>query len=150
MHKIPIILDTDPGVDDALAMMLAFGSGELDVLGVCTVSGNVSLEVGTRNALGLLTFLERTDVSVFAGADRPLERESVFATEVHGKNGMGKAQLPESNSHAKDDAIDFLVQTLSDRPGEVVVIAIGPLTNLALAERLLPGLLAKAQKVIVM
>lgn len=150
MNKIPVILDTDPGVDDALAIMLALSSPELDVLGLCTVSGNVPLDVGTRNALGLLAFLGRVDVPVFVGADRPLQRDPVFATEVHGAGGMGRAILPVSTVDAHEDAVGFLVETLSTRSGEVVVIAVGPLTNLALAEQREPGVLKKAKQVIVM
>lgn len=150
MNKQPIILDTDPGVDDALAMMLALGSSELDVIGICTVSGNVPLNTGTHNAQGLLQLLDRTEIPVFAGADQPLKRDPVFATEVHGESGMGQAVLPEPSQKIKGDAVDFLVQTLSDQPGEITIIAVGPLTNLALAEQRQPGTLQKAKQVIVM
>ena len=154
MTKQPVILDTDPGVDDALAMMLALGSSELDVMGICTVSGNVPLDVGTRNARGVLHLLGRAEIPIFAGADRPLKRDPVFATEVHGKTGMGRAALPVPNANQQAGrgvhAVDFLVQTLSEQPGEVVVIAVGPLTNLALAEQRGPGVLQKAKQVIVM
>ncbi|MCY3682800.1 MAG: nucleoside hydrolase [Gemmatimonadetes bacterium] len=146
----PTILDTDPGVDDALAIMLALGSPELDVIGICTVSGNVPLNTGTRNAQGLLQLLERTEIPVFAGADQPLKRDPVFATEVHGESGMGQAVLPEPSQEVKGNAVDFLVQTLSDQPGEITIIAVGPLTNLALAEQRQPGILQKAKQVIVM
>ena len=154
MIEQPVILDTDPGVDDALAMMLALRSPELDVVGICTVSGNVPLDVGTRNARGVLHLLSRMDVPVFAGADRPLKRDPVVATHVHGKTGMGRAVLPELDANPQPGrgvhAVDFLVQTLSDQPGEVIVIAIGPLTNLALAEQRVPGVLQKAKQVIAM
>ena len=150
MNTQPVILDTDPGVDDALAIMLALGSPELDVIGICTVSGNVPLKTGTRNAQGLLQLLDRTDIPVFAGAYQPLKRDPVFATEVHGKSGMGQAVLPEPSQEVKGDAVDFLVQTLSDQPGEIAIIAVGPLTNLALAEQRQPGTLQKARQVIVM
>lgn len=146
----PTILDTDPGVDDALAIMLALGSSELDVIGICTVSGNVPINTGTRNAQGLLQLLDRTEIPVYAGADQPLKRDPVFATEVHGESGMGQAVLPEPSQKIKGDAVDFLVQTLSDQPGEITIIAVGPLTNLALAEQRQPGILQKAKQVIVM
>ena len=146
----PVILDTDPGVDDALAIMLALSSPELDVIGICTVSGNVPLSTGTRNAQGLVQLLERPEIPVFAGADQPLKRDPVFATEVHGESGLGQAVLPEPSQKIKGDAIDFLVQTLSDQPGEITIIAVGPLTNLALAEQRQPGTLQKAKQVIVM
>lgn len=146
----PIILDTDPGVDDALAIMLALDSPELDVRGICTVSGNVPLSTGTRNAQGLLQLLDHTEISVFTGADQPLKRDPVFATEVHGESGMGQAVLPKPSQKIKGDAVDFLVQTLSDQPGEITIIAVGPLTNLALAEQRQPGTLQKAKQVIIM
>ena len=129
--------------------MLALGSPELDVMGICTVSGNVPLKTGTRNAQGLLQLLDRADIPVFAGADQPLKRDPVFATEVHGESGMGQAVLPEPSQEVKGDAVDFLVQTLSDQPGEIIIIAVGPLTNLALAEQRQPGTLQKARQVIV-
>ena len=150
MNTQPVILDTDPGVDDALAIMLALSSPELDVIGICTVSGNVPLDTGTRNAQGLLQLLDRTEIPVFAGADLPLKRDPVFATEVHGESGMGQAVLPEPTQKIKGDAVDFFVQTLSDQPGEITIIAVGPLTNLALAEQRQPGTLKKAKQVIVM
>ncbi len=150
MNTHPIILDTDPGVDDALAIMLALGSPELDVMGICTVSGNVPLSTGTRNAQGLLQLLERTEIPVYAGADQPLKRDPVFATEVHGESGMGQAVLPEPAQDVRGNAVDFLVQTLSDQPGEITIIAVGPLTNLALAEQRQPGTLQKARQVIIM
>jgi purine nucleosidase len=150
LNTQPIILDTDPGVDDALAIMLALGSPELDVMGICTVSGNVPLSTGTRNAQGLLQLLERTEIPVYAGADQPLKRDPVFATEVHGESGMGQAVLPEPAQDVRGNAVDFLVQTLSDQPGEITIIAVGPLTNLALAEQRQPGTLQKAKQVIIM
>ncbi|MBT4137755.1 MAG: nucleoside hydrolase [Candidatus Latescibacteria bacterium] len=150
MAPIPIVFDTDPGVDDALALMLALASPELDVMGVCTVNGNVSLDICTRNALGLLQLLERNDVPVYRGADQPLVREPVYATEVHGKEGMGAAVLPVSHVAAKENAAAFLVEQLTQRPEEVTVIAVGPLTNLALAEKIMPGVLAKAKRVVAM
>ncbi len=150
LNTQPVILDTDPGVDDALAIMLTLGSPELDVIGICTVSGNVPLNTGTRNAQGLLQLLDHTEIPVFVGADTPLKRDPVFATEVHGETGMGQAVLPEPSRDVKGDAVDFLVQTLSDQPGEITIIAVGPLTNLALAEQRQPGTLQKAKQVIIM
>ena len=145
-----MILDADPGVDDALAMMLALGSPELAVLGVCTVSGNVPLDIGTGNALKVLALLERNDVPVYPGAGRPLRREAVYATEVHGPRGLGDAALPLPGRSPSGDAVSFIVETLSNRPGEVTLIAVGPLTNLALAEAQSPGVLKKAREVCVM
>ncbi len=146
----PVILDADPGVDDALAMMLALGSPELTVLGICTVSGNVPLDVGTENALKVLALLDRDDVPVYPGASGPLRRGAVYATEVHGPGGLGDSGLPSPGRSPSGDAVSFMAETLSNRPGEVTLIAVGPLTNLALAEARAPGVLKMAREVCVM
>lgn len=150
MTPRPIIFDTDPGVDDALALMLALASPELDVIGVCTVNGNVPIEICTRNALGLLQLFQRIDVSVYEGAGKPLVRDAVFATDVHGPEGMGAVVLPESKADIAGDATSFLIQQLTERPNEVTVVAVGPLTNLALAEKMTPGILKNAKEIIAM
>jgi len=146
----PVLLDMDPGVDDALAILLAAASPEVEIVGMTTVSGNVSLEVATANALGVLGLIGRDDVPVLSGADRPLRREVVRATEVHGPTGMGNAELPDVGRTATTGAVDYLVATLKERPGEVAVVATGPLTNLALAEQKHPGILTLAAEVVVM
>ena len=150
MTPIPVIFDTDPGVDDALALMLALASPEVEVLGVCSVNGNVSIDICTRNALGILALLDRSDIPVYRGADQPLVREPVYATDVHGIEGMGAVVLPASRVTAKENASAFLVAQLTHRPNEVTVIAVGPLTNLALAEKISPGVLKKARRIIAM
>jgi purine nucleosidase len=147
---LDVILDVDPGVDDALAILLALSSPELRVLGVTTVSGNVPLDRGTDNALRILAFCGRADVPVYRGACQPLEKKRVHSEEVHGESGLGSACLPESEVEARDGAVGFLCKALSEREGEITVVAVGPLTNLALAEKLAPGTLAKAKAVVVM
>ena len=147
----PVILDMDPGVDDALAMLLALRSPELKVVGLTTASGNVELRHCTRNALRVLSLAEREDIPVHAGAARPLVRSPLHAERVHGQDGLGDAGIPDAGREAdSEDGVGFLVRTLDARPGEIAVIATGPLTNLALAERLSPGILKKAREVIVM
>ena len=151
MTTKPIILDTDPGVDDALAIMLALGSQELDVMGICTVSGNVPPQHRHAQRTGIIATIGPHRHTRICGArDQPLKRDPVFATEVHGESGMGQARLPEPARDVKGHAVDFLIQTLSDQPGEITLIAVGPLTNLALAEQRQPGTLKKAKQVIVM
>ncbi len=150
MARRPVILDVDPGVDDVLALMLAAASPELELVGVSTVSGNVPVDVGTRNALRLLDFLGRSDVPVFNGAERPLVVDPFRATDVHGPGGLGAAALPGTETLPRGDGVSFMVAALRSRPGEVTLVATGPLTNLALAERRAPGVLACAQEVIVM
>lgn len=142
---LPVILDGDPGLDDAIAWLLAFASPEeLDVLALTTVHGNVGLNLTTRNA-GVTLALAGADVPVYAGADRPLLRPLATAPEVHGESGLPAADLPGPSREAEaKHAVNFIVRTVRERPGEVTLVATGPLTNVALAFRLapdLPGLL---------
>lgn len=129
-----LILDCDPGLDDALALLLAHGDPALELVGVTTVGGNVSLANTTRNALELREYLKFPTVPVSAGADRPLVREPVDASHVHGARGLGDivlpaATLPDTGEHAAD----FIVEALRKTPGAIDLVATGPLTNIALA-----------------
>ena len=132
--RIPIWLDTDPGVDDAMAMALLFALKEYDVKGVSAVAGNVELEKTFQNARDLAAFFGRKDVPVFAGAARPLFRAPRTATFVHGENGLGDVTLPRSDAPVeKLPAWDALYEAAKAAEGELVLIAVGPLTNVALA-----------------
>ncbi len=129
-----IILDTDPGVDDALAFLLAFSSPELKVEAVTTVAGNVSHEKGHRNAKQLLEFLGRTDVPVCGGAARPLVRGLRHAEGVHGETGLGGASLPEPRMKTDHrSAAQVIHQKAEELDGELTLVAVGPLTNVAAA-----------------
>ena len=143
-------MDVDTGVDDALALLLALVSPEVELVGVCTVAGNVPLERTTDNTLRLLQWAERTDVPVYVGAERPLVRSAVAADDVHGATGLGAAQLPEAHIAPAGDGVEFLLNTLQARPGEMTLVATGPLTNLAQAEARVPGILRQARQVVVM
>jgi purine nucleosidase len=147
---MPVVLDMDPGVDDALALMLALHSPELDVLGVCTVNGNVPLETATNNALAILSMLGKPDLPVYRGSEKPLKREPVHAREIHGIGGLGDTKLPLPTAGPLGSATKFLADILEDRPGEITVIAVGPLTNLATVEQECPGLLQKAKVLVIM
>ena len=126
----PILLDCDPGHDDAIAILLALASPELEVRGVTTVAGNQTLDKTTANALRVLELVGRGDVPVAAGADRPLARELRVAAHVHGETGLDGPALPPARGRAADEhAADFLAARLE--PG-VVLVATGPLTNVAL------------------
>ena len=128
----PVILDCDPGHDDAIALLLALASPEIDLLGVTTTYGNQTLEKTTANALRVLELAGRTDIPVAAGADRPLARELVVAAHVHGESGLDGPALPEaSTSPATHDAVAFIAERIrgSDRP--VTLVPTGPLTNIA-------------------
>jgi purine nucleosidase len=150
MPDLPLILDCDPGVDDAMAILLALGAPGVEVLGLSTVCGNVPLDRATGNALQVLELAGRTDVGVYEGARRPLLRDPLHAEHFHGQSGLGRALLPGPGAKPRGNGVDFLVDALSARPGEVTVAAIGPLTNLALAEQRRPRILRRARKIVVM
>ena len=145
-----LILDCDPGVDDAMAILLALGAPGVQVLGLSTVCGNVPLDRATRNALQVLELAGRAEVGVYEGARKPLHRDSVHAEHFHGESGLGGARLPDPDAEPRGGGVDFLVEALGDRPGAVTLVALGPLTNLALAERRRPGVLRRARKIVVM
>ena len=127
-----MILDCDPGHDDAIALLLALASPELELLGVTTTYGNQTLEKTTTNALRLLELVERTDIPVAAGAARPLRRELVVAAHVHGESGLDGPALPEARTvPVSDDAASFMAAAIDDAPVPVTVLATGPLTNVA-------------------
>ncbi|MFQ5794756.1 MAG: nucleoside hydrolase [Candidatus Bipolaricaulia bacterium] len=125
-----IILDCDPGHDDAVAILLAAAAQELDLLGITTVAGNSYLENTTRNALSLCT-LAGIDVPVCPGIGRPLVREQITAHEVHGPSGLDGAELPEPKRKSGENAVDFIADQVSAHPGKITLVAVGPLTNIA-------------------
>ena len=126
---IPIVLDCDPGHDDAIAILLALASEEVELVGVTTVHGNQTLEKTTANALKVLELAGRRDVPVAAGAPRPLARELAVADHVHGKTGLDGPSLPApAAAPVEESAVDFLARTLSP---DVVLVPTGPLTNIA-------------------
>jgi inosine-uridine nucleoside N-ribohydrolase len=130
---IPIILDCDPGHDDAIALLLALASPELELVGVTTVSGNQTLDKTTANALRVLEFVGREDVPVHAGAGAPLVRERVVAEYVHGETGMDGPDLPPARrSSGEAHAVDFIADEIRARGGRLTLVPTGPLTNVAL------------------
>ncbi len=146
-----IILDCDPGVDDALAIAYALGSSDLDLVGITTVAGNVSLDKTTANALRLREFLGAPEVPVTAGSAMPLLRPPITAEHVHGADGLRGAQLPAATAGpAPGHATDFIVDTVMAQPGEITVVAVGPLTNVALALRRAPALAASVRDFVIM
>jgi purine nucleosidase len=139
-----IILDCDPGIDDALAIAFAAGHPGIDLLGITTVAGNVGLEQTTRNALAVCEFVGAAGTPVTAGCATPLVRPARDARAVHGESGLGGAKLPPPAARpAAGHAVDYLIDTVRAAPGEITLVATGPLTNIALAVRKeprLPGL----------
>ncbi|WP_432346558.1 nucleoside hydrolase [Shinella yambaruensis] len=147
-----IIIDTDPGQDDAAAIMLALGSPELDILGITTVAGNVPLARTSCNARIILEFCSRTDVKVYAGADRPIARPLVTAEHVHGKTGLDGPELhePQMPLEARH-AVDFIIETLRREPaGTVTLCTLGPLTNIATALEKAPDIAGRVRELVMM
>lgn len=146
-----IILDTDPGIDDALALFLALASPEVHLEAITTVSGNVSVEHTTRNALALLELAGRTDIPVARGCERPLVTALARADDVHGGNGLGGVILPEPQiKPLARHAVDVIIEKVLAAPGEITLVAVGPLTNLALAVRQEPRLVQAVREVVIM
>ncbi len=148
---VPVLIDCDPGHDDAIALLLALASPELDVLGVTTVAGNQTVAKTTANALRVLEFVARTDVPVAAGADRPLVREPFVAAYVHGESGLEGPELPPpSTEPLAEHAVDFLAERLLASPHSATLVATGPLTNVALLLARHPDAAARAGRLVLM
>lgn len=147
-----IIIDTDPGQDDALAILLALASPEFDVLGITAVAGNVPLPLTQTNVRKVCELAGRTDVRVFAGASRPLVRDLVTAEYVHGKTGLDGPELPEPVMELQaQHGVDFIVDTVRERAsGEVTLCTLGPLTNIALALNRAPDIAPKIREIVMM
>jgi inosine-uridine nucleoside N-ribohydrolase len=144
--SIPIVIDCDPGHDDAIAILLALGSPEVELRGITTVAGNQTLEKTTRNALKVLEVAGRTDIPVAAGADRPLRRELRTAAHVHGESGLDGPDLPEPTTKPVDaHAADLLAELLE--PG-VVLVPTGPLTNVALMLERHPDVRERLERIV--
>ena len=147
-----LIIDTDPGQDDAVAILLALASPEIDLLGITTVAGNVPLALTEVNARKICDLAGRQDVPVFAGADRPLQRELVTAEHVHGRTGLDGPDLPDPVTPLQDEhAVDFIVDTLRAEPaGSITIAPVGPLTNIALALRKAPDIAPRIKQIVMM
>ncbi|WP_303323452.1 nucleoside hydrolase [Actinomyces radicidentis] len=147
-----IILDCDPGHDDAAAIILALGNPSIELLGVTTVGGNQTLAKITRNAQRVLALCGREDVPVHAGAARPLLHEVETAPEIHGESGLDGVELPEPSVElAPGPAASYIVETvMAAEPGTITLVGTGPLTNLALAARLEPRIVERVHEVVVM
>jgi pyrimidine-specific ribonucleoside hydrolase len=149
MTPVPIILDCDPGHDDAIAILLALASPEVELVGITTVSGNQTLDKTTANALRVLEFAGRADVPVYAGADRPFVRERDVAAHVHGESGLDGPDLPPPSGAPRDGhAVDFLAEEIRRREGKVTLVPTGPLTNIGLLLSLHPD--ARPERIVLM
>ncbi|MCC6008604.1 MAG: nucleoside hydrolase [Rhodobacteraceae bacterium] len=153
MRPARIIIDTDPGQDDAVAILLALASPEeVEVLGITAVAGNVPLALTARNARMVCELAGKTDVPVLAGCDAPLSRPLVTAEHVHGKTGLDGIELPAPQMPlAEGHAVDFIVETLRREPaGSITLVTIGPLTNIATAFRQAPDIIPRVARIVMM
>jgi purine nucleosidase len=146
-----IILDCDPGIDDALAIAFAHGHPGIDLAGVTTVAGNVGLAKTTANALAVCEFIGAAGTPVTAGCAGPLLRPALDARQVHGDSGLGGAVLPPASARpAGGHAIDYIIETVRAAPGEITLVATGPLTNIALAVQREPRLADWVREFVIM
>jgi purine nucleosidase len=149
--SVPVILDCDPGHDDAMALLLALGSPEVEVVGVTTVHGNQTLEKTTANALRVLELAGRSDIPVAAGAERPLVNEVSVAADVHGESGLDGPELPDPTTAPVDaHAVDFLAERLLAAPEPLTLIPTGPLTNIALLLARHPRAAERIRRIVLM
>jgi purine nucleosidase len=146
-----IIIDTDPGVDDALAFLLALASPEVKLEALTTTQGNVTVEKGTRNALAVLELTHRGHIPVARGSELPLVQPLLASDLVHGQSGIGNSKLPEpKNKPIAKHAVDFLIEKILAEPGEITILPIGPLTNIAMAIRKEPRFAQCVKELIIM
>jgi len=153
MKKRKIIIDCDPGQDDAVMLLLALACpDEFDILGITTVAGNVPLDLTQRNARIMCELAGRTDVPVFAGCEKPLRRPLITAENVHGKTGIDGVEVYEPAMPLQDKhAVDFIIETLLDAEADsVTLVPTGPLTNIGSAIEKHPGILAKIREIVLM
>ncbi|ACB85873.1 nucleoside hydrolase [Natranaerobius thermophilus] len=153
-NRKPVILDTDPGMDDAIALFFLMGRQDiLEPVAITTVFGNVSIDKTTHNAQKLLKFLDAEEVPVYRGASSPLIRDRVSGEMIHGESGLGEVDFPEpekSSDATSTPAAVAMAKEIMARPGEITVITVGPMTNLALALKLYPEIKEQIAEVIVM
>jgi pyrimidine-specific ribonucleoside hydrolase len=147
----PVVLDCDPGHDDAIALALAAAAPAIELRAVTTVAGNQTLEKTTYNALRVLTVLDRSEVPVAPGLAEPLLREPIAAGEVHGETGLDGADLPEPAAEASDEhAVDAIARIAREATEPVTLVAVGPLSNVAVAIRRYPDLVDALERIVVM
>jgi inosine-uridine nucleoside N-ribohydrolase len=143
-----IIIDTDPGHDDALAIMLAVKSDMFEIKAITSVAGNSTIENTTRNARYILELLDRKDIPVYSGAGKPLERELIKAV-VHGTAGLEGAD-PKMEPNLTGNASDKIIELVQKNPGEIIIVALGPLTNIALAIKKDPETMRRIKEIVIM
>ena len=151
MKKIPVIMDVDTGIDDAVAIILASNSPELEILGITTVRGNNTIRHTTQNTIDVLALLKKEDIPVYKGASRPLVKEARTSEGTHGDNGLGNVVLPKAKNTVKpEDAITFMRRAIEESREKVTLVPTGPLTNVALLLLAYPHLKEKIEKIVMM
>jgi inosine-uridine nucleoside N-ribohydrolase len=149
MTPTPIIIDCDPGHDDAIALLLAVASPEVELIGVTTVAGNTTIDKTTSNALRVLELAGRADIPVYRGAERPFIRKQDVAVHVHGESGLDGPDLPQPTTREQElHAVDYLAQEIRAREGKVTLIPTGPLTNIGLLFALHPDV--RPERIVIM
>jgi purine nucleosidase len=151
MAARPLIIDCDPGVDDAIALLLAFAATEFDILGITTVAGNVPLSLTSANARRICELANRQEMKVFAGCPRPILRSLITAAEVHGETGLIGVDLPDPTMPLQSEhAVSWIIQTLKQAATPITIATLGPLTNLAMAIVQAPEIVANIQELVFM
>lgn len=151
MNPKRILFDTDPGIDDALAILLALASPEIKIEGISVVHGNCSVDQALTNTLSVLELAKAAQIPVSRGFELPLVQPSLLAPETHGDNGLGYAQLPAPQTRpVHQHGVEFLIEKIMSAPGEITLVCIGPLTNLAVAIRKEPRIVQAVRDVIIM
>lgn len=147
-----IIIDTDPGIDDAVAILLALAAKDkLDVLALTTVNGNVGIDQVTKNAFKILDVAGRADIPVYKGNGKPLLRENDHCEEFHGDDGLGNLDMPDSEREPENEsAVDFLIRKVREEKGEITLVPIGPLTNIAEAVQRDPEFVKNVKEIVIM
>ena len=151
MNPTRIIIDTDPGIDDALAFLLALASPEIQLEALTTTQGNVTLEKATRNALAVLELAHASHIPVASGSVLPLVQPLRASADIHGESGLGNSNLPEPESKPiSQHAVDYLIERALTEPGELSIFPIGPLTNIAMAIRKEPKFASAVRELVIM
>lgn len=146
-----IWIDTDGGIDDILALILALNSNELEIIGISTVAGNVTVEKATKNVLNFLEIYEKTNIYVYKGSDKPIVKDLITAEYVHGSDGIGNLNLPSPKLKiVNNDYIEILKRSIEEYPNEIILITLGPLTNIAKLIMKYPKTVEKLKQIIIM
>ena len=151
MNRIPVIIDVDTGIDDAVALVLALQSEKLDIRGITTVAGKQTIEKTTRNTLDVVEYFGRSDIPVAMGMSKPLIREQIIAAYAHGESGLGTAVLPVAKKQAEElDAVSFMKKIIDESEEKITLVPTGPLTNIAVLLKCYPYLYEKIEKIVLM